>query len=171
MVTEGNPRRVATARRTAFTRIAAVSLAAAAVGGLAATGAEAGTQSRTKVEIIEAQLRTDQWRVIDAAPDGPSLGDQDVYSGTVLKDGRELGSGGGSCQVVHVDGAGVTTQCVLTIGLERGSVTLQALWTKGPEPLDMAVTGGTGAYRNARGTVRFWDINTTTERMRAEILL
>ncbi|MEU2390456.1 hypothetical protein [Streptomyces sp. NPDC007369] len=170
MVTEGNPRHTAH-RRTAVTRVAAVSLAAAAVGVFAATGAEAGTASRAKVEIVEAQLRTDQWHVIDAAPEGPSLGDQDVYSGTALKDGRKIGSGGGSCQVIHVEGTDVTTQCVLTIELERGSVTLQALWTKGPEPLDMAVTGGTGAYRNARGTARFWDINTATERVRAEILL
>ncbi|GAA3399271.1 allene oxide cyclase barrel-like domain-containing protein [Streptomyces roseoviridis] len=176
MVTEGNPRRKAPARRTALTRIAAVSLATASLGVLAATGveavgAEAGSPARAKVEIVEAHLRTDQWHVIDAAPNGVSLGDQDVYSGTAFKDGREIGSGGGSCQVIHVDGDDVTTQCVLTMELERGSVTLQALWTKGPEPVDMAVTGGTGAYRNARGSARFWDISLPTERMRAEILL
>ncbi|MFF4368214.1 hypothetical protein [Streptomyces sp. NPDC001594] len=170
MVTEGNPRHTAN-RRTVRTRIAAVSLAAAAVGVLAANGAEAGTPARGGVEIVEAQLRTEQWHVIDAAPEGPSLGDQDVYSGTVLKGGREAGRGAGSCQVVRVDGADVTTQCVLTLELERGSVTLQAMWTKGPEPLDMAVTGGTGAYRNARGTARFWDVSTPSERVRAEILL
>jgi hypothetical protein len=61
-------------------------------------------------------------------------------------------------------------QCLLTMKLERGSVTMQSLWVRGTSPLDMAITGGTGAYRNARGTVRFWDIATPNERVRAEII-
>jgi hypothetical protein len=59
---------------------------------------------------------------------------------------------------------------VITMELERGSLTVQALWVYGTSPLDMAITGGTGAYRNAQGSVRFWDIATPNERMRAEII-
>ena len=55
--------------------------------------------------------------------------------------------------------------------LGRGSLTLQSLWVDGASPLDMAITGGTGDYRNARGSVRFWDIATPNERVRAEIIL
>nr|WP_280358559.1 hypothetical protein [Nocardia otitidiscaviarum] len=51
-----------------------------------------------------------------------------------------------------------------------GSVTMQSLWVRGASPLDMAITGGTGTYREARGTVRFWDIGTPNERARAEII-
>ena len=94
----------------------------------------------------------------------------DVYSGNAIKDGRKVGRGGGSCQVIHVDGENITMQCLITMQLERGSVTMQSLWVRGASPLDMAVTGGTGTYRNARGTVRFWDIATPSERVRAEII-
>jgi hypothetical protein len=86
-----------------------------------------------------------------------------------LKDGREVGRGGGSCQITHIDGEKITSHCLITMELEQGSLTVQSLWVNGTSPLDMAITGGTGAYRDARGSVRFWDIATTNERMRAEI--
>ncbi|MGW0249195.1 allene oxide cyclase barrel-like domain-containing protein [Nocardia goodfellowii] len=54
--------------------------------------------------------------------------------------------------------------------LDRGSVTTQALWVRGSSPLDIAITGGTGSYLNAGGTVRFWDIETPNERVRAGII-
>ncbi|MEU7297661.1 hypothetical protein AB0A76_31430 [Streptomyces exfoliatus] len=54
--------------------------------------------------------------------------------------------------------------------VEQGSLTMHSLWTKGAASLDMAITGGTGVYRNARGIARFWDIATPDERVRLEIL-
>lgn len=94
----------------------------------------------------------------------------DVYSGTAIKDGHNVGRGGGSCQVIHVKGEELTSQCLITMEVEQGSLTMQSLWTKGAASLDMAITGGTGAYRNARGIARFWDIATPNERVRLEIL-
>ncbi|QBS45113.1 hypothetical protein [Nocardia sp. CS682] len=73
----------------------------------------------------------------------------DVFSGNAIKDGRKVGRGGGTCQAIHVDGEKVTTQCLLTMQLESGSVTMQALWVRGSSPLDMAITGGTGSYLDA----------------------
>ncbi|TDC27425.1 hypothetical protein E1265_01670 [Streptomyces sp. 8K308] len=78
--------------------------------------------------------------------------------------------GGRSCQVIHVESEELTTQCLITIELERGSLTMQSLWSGRTSSLDMAVTGGTGVYGNARGTARYWDIATPDERLRAEIL-
>ncbi|MDT0317101.1 hypothetical protein [Streptomyces millisiae] len=83
------------------------------------------------------------------------MGDTHVYSGTAIGDGRSVGRGGGSCQVIHVAGE---------------DLTMQSLWSGGTSSLDMAITGGTGVYRNARGTARSWDIATPNERLRAEIL-
>lgn len=94
----------------------------------------------------------------------------DVYSGNAIKDGHKVGQGGGSCQTIHVDGDKVTMQCLITMELGQGSITMQSIWTRGTSPLDMAISGGTGEYRTARGTVRFWDIATPNERVRAEII-
>lgn len=139
-------------------------------GGFSAYGAETGSVSRpAHPEILELGVENDQYAAPDLPPAGTSVGDLYVYSGWLLKDGHRVGQGGGSCQVVQVDGAKVTTQCVLTGRLEQGSLTMQALWVTGESPLDMAITGGTGAYRDAQGVVRVWDIATPNERMRAEI--
>ncbi|MGA4837516.1 allene oxide cyclase barrel-like domain-containing protein [Streptomyces sp. G45] len=153
--------------------LCAVALAAAVVGVGAADSADAdASDGGRRVEVIDLTLQNDQYTAHDLGPKGPSLGDLDVYSGTAIKDGRKVGLGGGSCQVVHVNGEEPTTQCVITVELKRGSVTMQSLWTKGTTgALDMAITGGTGAYDNARGTARYWDIATPKEKVRLEILL
>ncbi|MCX0275157.1 dirigent protein [Nocardia zapadnayensis] len=131
---------------------------------------EKQTSEADRTEILELEVANDQYAALDLDRPGASVGDMDVFSGNAVIDGRKVGRGGGSCQTIHVDGETITMQCLLTMELENGSVTMQALWVKGPSPLDMAVTGGTGAYRHARGTVRFWDIGTPNERVRAEIV-
>ncbi|MDX2296686.1 MULTISPECIES: allene oxide cyclase barrel-like domain-containing protein [Streptomyces] len=149
-------------------RFAAAALAAVAVGLWGVEGA--GAETPKKPEIIEVAVRNDQYTAVDLGPAGPSLGDMDVYSGTAVEDGRSIGRGGGQCQVIHLDGEKTTSQCLITMEVEQGSLTLQSVWTKGTASLDMAITGGTGVYRNARGIARFWDIATPDERVRLEIL-
>ncbi|MFH8411387.1 hypothetical protein ACH4FX_42525 [Streptomyces sp. NPDC018019] len=148
----------------------AISLATAVVGVCAVDSADAETPERRHIEVLELKLQNDQYASTDLGPAGPSLGDMNVYSGTAIRDGRRAGRGGGTCQVVHIDGEGITTQCLISIELERGSLTMQSLMVSGRSSLDMAITGGTGVYNNARGTVRYWDIATSKERLRAEIL-
>jgi hypothetical protein len=151
-------------------RFAAASLAAVAVGVWAVDSANAGTPEKGRVEVLELKVQNDQYTAADLGPAGPSLGDMDVYSGTAIKDGHSVGRGGGSCQVIHVKGEELTSQCLITMEVEQGSLTMQSLWTKGTASLDMAITGGTGVYRGARGIARFWDIATPNERVRLEIL-
>ncbi|MDG4857860.1 hypothetical protein P8605_06765 [Streptomyces sp. T-3] len=156
--------------RAMLAKFAAVSLVTALVGAYAVDSADADTPHKGRVEILELDIKNDQYAHTDLAPKGPSLGDMDVYSGTAVRDGRSVGRGGGSCQVVHIDGEKLTTQCLITIELERGSLTMQSLWVSGSSSLDMAITGGTGDFSTARGTARYWDIATSKERVRAEIL-
>ncbi|MFD7630189.1 hypothetical protein ACFV7Q_29925 [Streptomyces sp. NPDC059851] len=151
-------------------KFAAASLAAVAVGAVAVDSAQAGPPKRGGVEVLELQVRNDQYTAVDLGPAGRSLGDMDVYSGTAVKDGHDVGRGGGTCQVIHVKGEELMSQCLITMEIAQGSLTMQSLWTKDAGPLDMAITGGTGVYSNARGTARFWDIATPNERVRLEIL-
>ncbi|QIS11514.1 dirigent protein [Nocardia arthritidis] len=136
--------------------------------GLSACG-QANTAPNDRVEVLELAIENDQFAGPDQTPAVAKLGDLSAYSGWMLKDGRRVGQGGGSCQVVRIEGDKSTMQCVLTIKLEQGSLTMQALQTANESPLDMAITGGTGAYRDARGTARWWDVATPKERVRAEI--
>lgn len=158
--------------KAALMRLVTVSLITAAIGGCGADRSEAETEAEAgdQIEVLELAVENDQYAAPDLDPAGMSVGDMYVYSGNAIRDGRKVGRGGGSCQVTHIEGENITRQCLLTMELEHGSVTMQSVWVGGASPLDMAVTGGTGAYRNARGTVRFWDIATPSERVRAEII-
>ncbi|MCP9622163.1 hypothetical protein FOH10_32445 [Nocardia otitidiscaviarum] len=154
----------------ALTAFAAVPLVAIAVSGCDTATGEADPPADAQVEVLELGVENDQYASLDLGQPGVSVGDMDVYFGNAIQDGRRVGRGGGSCQVIHVDGENVTMQCTITMEIADGSVTMQSLWVRGASPLDMAITGGTGTYREARGTVRFWDIGTPNERARAEII-
>ncbi|WP_447037311.1 allene oxide cyclase barrel-like domain-containing protein [Streptomyces sp. DSM 118878] len=168
-------------------RCAALSLATAAVGVFAVGSAgadtaqadtaqsdtaQADTAKKGRVEVIELQIKDLEYKAVDLGEAGPSLGDMSVYCGTAVENGRKVGVGAGTSQIVYLDGDGgkATSQAVITLKLERGSLTMQSLLTDRESPHDMAITGGTGAYKDARGSVRYWDIATPQERMRAEIL-
>ncbi|MEU0662802.1 hypothetical protein [Streptomyces lavendulocolor] len=91
-----------TRRRAALPVLAAASFAAVvtvvAVGGTAVGSANAGPARKGGVEILELEVRNDQYTAVDLGPEGPGLGDMDVYSGTAVKDGKAVGRGGGTCQ-------------------------------------------------------------------------
>ncbi|MFH9075194.1 allene oxide cyclase barrel-like domain-containing protein [Streptomyces alboflavus] len=156
--------------RPLFKRIAALSLATLAVGVFAAGGANADASKKRRVEVIELQLKDLEYESFDLGKPGPSLGDMTVYCATAVENGRNVGQGAGTSHVVSARGGKVTSQAVITIELKRGSLTMQSLRPEEASSVDMAITGGTGAFKDARGSVRYWDINTPQERLRAEIL-
>ncbi|MFE0652542.1 hypothetical protein ACFVZH_28600 [Streptomyces sp. NPDC059534] len=156
--------------RASITKFLAISLVTALIGVFAVTSADADALEQRRVEVLELKVQNDQYAYTDLDPKGPSLGDTYVYSGTAIKDGRSVGRGGGACQVIHINGEELMTQCLITMELNRGSLAMQSLWVSGTSQLDMAITGGTGDFSNARGIVRYWDIATPKERVRAEIL-
>ncbi|MFE0172324.1 hypothetical protein ACFWZ2_08390 [Streptomyces sp. NPDC059002] len=165
--------------RPMLRKFGALSLVTAAVGVFAVGSADADTSNtsntsntskRDRVEVVELQIKDLKYEAVDVGAKGPSLGDMGVYCGTALENGREVGSGSGTSQVVSLDGGNTTEQSVITIDLDRGTLTMQSLRKNEETSLDMAITGGTGAFNGARGTARYWDIGTPKERLRAEIL-
>jgi hypothetical protein len=91
----------------------------------------------------------------DANPAGPSLADRLVYSADILDDhGRRIGSDGADCVVVRIDATSPpseqqTVECMVSVQLPDGQLTFQGLG-RGRDNV-FALTGGTGAYRTARG--------------------
>ena len=112
------------------------------------------------------KVGNDQFAFVDAGAPGLSVGDSYVYSDTLSRDGRVVGDDGGTCQVTHVAGTTATTNCVLSLRLPEGQITAQALWVRGTSPLRMAITGGTGHYRDAGGELVATDIQTPDETYR-----
>ena len=92
----------------------------------------------------------------DVGEPGPSLGDVSVITEDAYRDGKKVGTSDLSCTIVRLDlpkhffGA----QCFNTTVLPEGQITSQGYVTSDEVekvPFKQAITGGTGAYRAARG--------------------
>ncbi|MDO0929405.1 hypothetical protein QQY24_29825 [Streptomyces sp. TG1A-8] len=117
----------------------------------------------TSEKVIDLAIGNDGVVQTDVGTPGLSVGDEFVYSDKLFQNGKQVGEDGSSCQVTKLDGAKVTTNCVLSVQLPDGQLTAQSLWTKGTDTVRMAVTGGTGAYRGATGELTCNDIQTPRE--------
>ena len=87
----------------------------------------------------------------------PKLGDTNVITEDVYRYGKKVGTSDLQCTVVRVDltkGLFFAAQCFNTTVLPDGQITAQGYVTSNElekVPFKQAITGGTGAYRNARG--------------------
>src|SRR5918996_1557515 len=92
---------------------------------------------------------------LDHGSQGPTIGDEFVTAQRLIHRGRVTGSAGGSCQTIAPAPGGnrFTFHCTVTLRLPSGQIAMRGLATfgeQGPQPMRMAITGGTGDYRQAR---------------------
>ena len=129
--------------RIAVASAATVGLVAGGVGFASASGnTSAGRTLHFEVEFSP-------FFFLDLGEPGPSMGDQIVSHDVLLDEtGQQVGHDGVSCIVT--DPSGPEAECTATFAVPGGQITTQFL--NSPPPVKRAaVTGGTGAYRNARG--------------------
>lgn len=89
--------------------------------------------------------------ILDLGAEGPTAGDEQILHDTLVNShGRVVGHDGGVC--VFTDLNAPETHCVVTFSLPKGQITTQFLNTPPPNKV-AAITGGTGAYRDARGVM------------------
>ena len=138
-----------------------VAVAVAVVAGLGLSGAAYAASNDAhetdRHSVLHLTDRQTQNATI-GAPNADSLiglrfvGADDLFDGS-----RLVGHLGRSCEAVADLGEqGASFQCIVTLALDDGIITAQALPTAteaGLEDFDAAITGGTGAYRHARGFV------------------
>ena len=103
----------------------------------------------TRLAVIE-HATTDT--VVDLTTNGDSTGDLLTFHNELFDDANEIvvGTNQGECVRIEV---GVSWECRWINFLEGGSITVEGpFFDDGPSAL--AITGGTGAYRGARGSMR-----------------
>src|SRR4051812_5714185 len=132
-------------------RTGAAAALALSIAGVAIASASPSPRDRG-VEVIRAARITEDQTVVDVGPAGASLGDEQVFTARFEVAGRTVGFDGGVCTLVRRP---QVYQCVATNALPKGQLTARALvdFAKAPGPFDFAITGGTGDYRTAHGTV------------------
>ena len=137
-------------RAVALLAVGAVAGAMLAVGGIAFGGTD--IKFRQTLHFVATQ---DQFQAFDRAPAGPSLGDQTFSSVVLERGGVAVGSLDLTCSLTHTKstGSGDRYTCFANARLAKGQVVLGATIPSGSLESEsrVAVTGGTGKYRNVRG--------------------
>ena len=112
------------------------------------------SQASHKDQVVKLTGKTLAVEQVDAGKPGPSLGDQQVLTEDVYRDGKRVGTSDIQCTIVRVQLPKFAVQCFNTTSLPEGQITAQGVVTSDQleqVPFAQAVTGGTGAYKGARG--------------------
>jgi Dirigent-like protein len=145
---------------------AAIALVSLLVGAaVTASGARRPAKKPAKTTTFTLLERSDSATFIDnppkAAREGDvSQGDMFVFTGRLSRraGGPQIGRTHGVCAITLAAGQRSQSQCTATVGLRGGQIAAQGVTSAG-DVLTFAITGGTGRYRTARGTVTSRDIN------------
>jgi hypothetical protein len=125
-------------------------IALVAVGALALSAAPAGAKTHGHTITIKARSQIEHAQVVDNAPAGDSAGDMLVFTEQLFDTrGKRIGSDAASC--VRLFDA--TWLCTGVYKLPGGQVMVQLLQPGPTGTYDQAITGGTGRFAGARGTV------------------
>lgn len=161
-----------TAAATTLT-LGAVTIAAVTAASAQATPHQAamnGSRAHDHTQILRFIDKVDSTfsTEIDLGGAGPSAGDQQVFRDRLFQNGHQIGTSIGVAQVVALTATTLSAQVVTTAILPGGQLTAQLAFIESltagpPKVLHAAITGGTGAYRNARGECQSETINNTDD--------
>lgn len=139
-------------RRTVFATLALVSLVAAAL--LVVFNRGSAQESSLTIHVVE-RATTDV--VTDFAEEGDSVGDLLTFANEVYDENNEnlVGTDNGYCIRTAV---GLAWECAWTLTLDDGQLMVEGSFMDVGDSV-LAISGGTGAYQNARGQMTLHDRN------------
>lgn len=148
-------------RITLSRTLLAATVVAISILGIAASASSSGSsRPERKVHVLQVHRDVGHDFFIDAdksaTPEHPapdSVGDQDVFNAKFFARNKQVGRDGGVCTLVELPSI---YHCVATNWFDKGQLTAQFIADfSSSEPGHFAITGGTGAYRGARGEVLY----------------
>jgi hypothetical protein len=148
LMTAGSP-----ALNVADMKLLIASLIAAAVTA-SALGATASGRVTTRLRFVQVD---EHFKFVDVAPKGgerkpPSLGDEFVIAGRLMVGARRVGSTNLVCTVTQAGAEGVN-ECHGSAIVPGGSITIEGSSHEASNADVYAITGGTGRYADAQGTI------------------
>jgi len=154
--------------------LAGVAIAALATAGTvsAATASSAASPAtaQSKTLIFSVHFSSFEALHLNPHPDpktGFGFGDELTFYDLLFSHGTQAGDEGGSCVVVNASQP--LANCTEVIRLQQGTITAEGL--TGPPPTKhLAITGGTGIYRNAGGEATLVEFGPATGRLTLYIL-
>ncbi|MFE2285465.1 hypothetical protein ACFXDJ_14975 [Streptomyces sp. NPDC059443] len=147
-----------------------------ACASVAAAATDTGSvHDKGKDRVITLTGRLAQQTRFPVNPGGaPAQGDRTVFRSILFdKNNKEVGETDGTCTTTRVENGGAE-ECVVTYTLPDGQLTVQGMYfgilNPGPPPsFDNAITGGTGKYDRARGSVHADTIGTGIRRFTIDL--
>jgi hypothetical protein len=141
---------------------AVAGVAALAVGSVGPATGQVDQRGGDDHRIIRVVSTVSEEGGADVGEPGDSLADSFAFSSDLTKHGRAVGHTGVVCTVTSLERG--EAQCVGTAALRRGQITVQGLiGEEGPSTFSLAITGGTGAYEGAGGTLVVKELSETRE--------
>jgi hypothetical protein len=148
-------------------------VAVAGVGALAVSSAGPATggdptgdgDHRHTVRVISTNVGE---AFIDVGRRGESLGDSFVFNARLDRQGEKVGHVGVVCTITSVRRE--EAQCVGTAKLPGGQISLQGLVRGEGDVFPLPITGGTGAFDAAGGTLWVRTLSNTRERLTFRIV-
>jgi hypothetical protein len=150
--------------------IAALAAVAGTVSAAAASPTPSPATAQSRTLIFTVHFSPFEALHLNPKPDpktGFGFGDELTFHDLLFSHGTQAGDEGGSCVVV--DASQPLANCTEVIRLQEGTITAEGL--TGPPPRKhLAVTGGTGIYRNAGGEATLVEFGSTTGRLTLHLL-
>jgi hypothetical protein len=120
-------------------------------GAMALASASAANDDTTVLHLVHKRIQTTE---LDLGATGSSQGDQMVFADDVFRDGKKVGTAGVACTATRVTPSAIQYHCQASVRLPNGQLSGQLLAWTSQQTLTYAITGGTGAYRDAGGYAR-----------------
>ena len=129
----------------------AIAMVVAATGAASGSGGQDRGHDRGKGKTIRVVERATTDTSVDLGATGDSIGDLLAFGNELFDRNNQtkVGTNQGSC-VRTVPGTAY--ECTWTNSLAKGQITVQGPFLDSGDSV-VAITGGTGAYRKARGTM------------------
>jgi hypothetical protein len=103
-------------------------------------------------------------------PSSPfALGDEVVFHDKLFSKGKQVGDDVGTCVIVELTPE-ILSSCTAVVRLSDGTIAVQFATTEGPTPKPLALTGGTGAYRDAGGEGTLVEFGSSTGTLTLHVL-
>jgi hypothetical protein len=146
-------------------RTAAAALAVAAVGGSIIAVTAAATPASAATVISFTQVSISDQTVNLGSGHGVVVGYVELDANKLMQGGKQIGHDGGSFTVTRLGNGSADGVLSSVEVLAHGQIDLSGLVTStpaGPGTFQLAVTGGTGTYQDARGYATVVPGNTPT---------
>ncbi|MFI6448035.1 hypothetical protein [Kitasatospora sp. NPDC050543] len=157
---------------SAATGLAALLVCSSPASAVSDTGPAPESEAKEVFQLIARQTQISNIDVDGSS--GPSQGDEIVVSGDLLLGSATVGNYGEVCTLTRTAPLDeFDLQCAGSLSLIQGQITFQGRFTvtaAGPGDVSLAITGGTGFFRTARGYLSADNVSATDTQLTVHLI-